>query len=292
MKPGEGEGGQLRPHDPDAVALGRPLVGRQRAQHAAGAAVAQTVQRNEDQDEDAQAQLEHRRLRRDGEPEEVGGPELVLGDPGELLAHQQVAGGGEAEGQRGDGGEHAVEPQRRDADHDGHDRGGGTGQQQGEAQVPVPVEQGHRADGGADRGEGHLAQADLPRPPGEHDNRAADDGQHDESRTPDQLTGPIHSGSVQTAAKATSAAIGVPTRTSVRSRSAVGQVAHAAGQGQRGLDLAVGPVRQELAHDDGGEHDTGQDGQPERGVGGIVPGHALFEDAERNGGGGDDRQAR
>ena len=47
---------------------------------------------------------------------------------------------------------------------------------------------------------------------------------------------------------------------------------------------------EQLAHDDGGEHDAGQDGQPERGVGRLVPGHALLEDAERHGGGGDDGQ--
>ena len=55
-------------------------------------------------------------------------------------------------------------------------------EEQGQAQVPVPVEQRDGADDGADGGEGHLAEADLARPAGEHDDRAADDGEHDEGR--------------------------------------------------------------------------------------------------------------
>ena len=102
--------------------------------------------------------------------------------------------------------------------------------------------------------------------------------------------GPIHSGSVQAAAKATSARHRGPDPDLGEVAQRGREVAHAAGQRQRRLGLAVGAARQQLAHDDGREDDAGQDGEPERRVGRVVPRHALLEDAERHGGGGDDRQ--
>ena len=124
---------------------------------------------DEHEHEDPEAQLEHRRLRGDGEPEQVGGPELALGDPRELRPDQEVARGGQGEGEGRHGGEHAVEPQGREAHHGSHRRRDGAGQEEGEAQVPVPVDQRDGADGGPDSGKGHLAETDLARPPGQHD---------------------------------------------------------------------------------------------------------------------------
>ena len=229
-------------------------------------------------------------LRRDGEPEQVGDAELALGDPGELLADQQVARGGQGEGQRGHGGEHAVQAQGRDPHHDGHHGGGGAGQQEGEAQVPVPVEERHRADGGPDRGEGHLAQADLAGPSAEHDDGAADDGEDDEGRGADELAG-AHPQRQRAGGGEGDQREGRGPDPDLGEVAQGGrQVAHAAGQRQRRLGLAVGAARQQLAHDDGGEDHAGQHGQPERGVGGLVPGHALLQDAEGHRGDGDDRQ--
>ena len=53
------------------------------------------------------------------------------------------------------------------------------------------------------------------------------------------------------------------------------------------LGLPVTAVCDQLAHHNGGEDDTGEDRETERGVGGIVPGHPLLEDAQRDGGRGD-----
>ena len=184
---GERERGQLRPQDAHAVSRRGLLVGGQRAQDAAGPAVPQALHGDQHEHQDAEAELEHGGLRGERETEQVGDAELALGDPRELGADQEVARGGEGEGERGDGGEHAVEAQCREAHHDGDGRGDGAGQEQGEAQVPVPVEERHRPDGRPDGGEGHLAQADLARPPGQHDDGAADDGEHDEHRGADEL---------------------------------------------------------------------------------------------------------
>ena len=62
-------------------------------------------------------------------------------------------------------------------------------EQQGQAEVPVPVNQRDGAHDGADGGEGHLTEADLARPAGEHDDRTAHDGEDDEGRGPDELAG-------------------------------------------------------------------------------------------------------
>ena len=102
--------------------------------------------------------------------------------------------------------------------------------------------------------------------------------------------GPIHSGSVAAAAKATNAPTGLPTRTSVRSRSDAGRSRTLPASASDDSTSRSVRLAKQLAHHDRGEHDGRQDGEPERGVGRVVPRHPLLEDAERHGRGGDDRQ--
>ena len=246
------------------------------------------MQRKQHQHQHAQAELEHRGLRGEGDAEQVGDGELGLGDPGELLAHEQVARGGQAEGQRGHGGEHPVEAQGGDPHDDGDGSGRRAGEQEGQAQVPVPVEQGDGADGGPHRGEGHLAQADLARPPREHDYGAADDGEHEEGGAADDLAGTHPDRQGGDGGERDQCANGHSDPDDGEVAQGGRQVAHAAGERQGGLHLAVGAVGQQLAHHDHGEDHAGQHSKPERRVGRVVPRHPLLEDAERHGGGSDD----
>ena len=135
----------------------------------------------------------------------------------------------------------------------------------------MPVDQRDGADGGADGGEGHLTQADLARPSGEHDDGAADDGQHDERGAADQLTRAHPQWQRGGGGEGDQRADGGPDAHLGEVAQRRGQFAHAAGERQGRLGLAVGAVGQQLAHDNGGEDHAGQDGQAEGGVGSGRP---------------------
>ena len=154
----------------------------------------------------------------------------------------------------------------------------------------MPVEQRDCGHDGADGGEAHLTQADLTGPSCEHDDGTADHGQRHQGRPSDEFAGtePERHGAGRSQDDG-----GAERHSGADLGQGAGGRRHfpdAARQGEARLGFAVQPVGQELAYDDGGEDDGGQHCQSEGGVGRVLPGHPLFEDPERHGGGGDHRQ--
>ncbi len=216
-------------------------------------------------------------------PNSRGGRQLAAGDPGELLAVEEVARRSQAEGERGHGHEHAVEPAGRQTHGEGHDCTGRTSGEQGEAEVPVPVDHGHRPGDRTHGGEGHLAQRDLSRPAREHDDRTPDYGQDHHGGDLEHAARPSHSGSVTRNASRPTAAPSEASRTSDQPPQGDRHLPHASRE--RPL-LAAAPAaagrQRQLAEKHPEQHHAGHDRQHQAWVRRPVVVDPPLEGADRH----------
>ena len=176
--PGEHEAGQDDAGGGDGRRLRRPAV------VAGGSSTRPARERRtpagseDEQDQEGQAQVVHGPgpLQREALPQD--GPVEALGDPVvEVGRVEEVAVDGHGEGQRGHGQEQAPDPQGRQPDEEGD---GGAGEPEtSRARNRSTSSSGHEVGGdhGARPHDGELAEADVPAPAGQHDQRQADHAQ-------------------------------------------------------------------------------------------------------------------
>jgi hypothetical protein len=197
----DGEGGQPGAGQGHAAGLGGPFVVPHRQQGPARTAAPQVhhhgYRRREHRDaeqKEVPLVVEVEPAEEDRPPDFGRDPRLHVGRIEEEARHRH------GQGQGGHRQEQAPDPQGGQTEGHGGDQPGGAGAEEGQEQVGVRLEEiasGHRAD--ADDGE--LAEADLARPAGQHDQRQGDEGVHrrhrpeqaellDRHRHPEQHDGP------------------------------------------------------------------------------------------------------
>ena len=177
----DGEGAELGPVDVDPVAGHRLLVGAQGPQHPAEPAVAQAAHGHHHQHPHPEDRWRTPRLcDTTGTPNSRGVGSWPVGDPRELGRSRKYPDAARPKARVVTA---TKTPSRRSVGRPttkATTAAGRPGGQQGQTQVPVPVDHGHGPGHRAHGGERHLAQAHLAGPSGEHDDRAPHDGQHEQ----------------------------------------------------------------------------------------------------------------